>query len=81
VLGTSTAPAAPAAPAARGTEDGALDGGALEDAAAEDGDGGGGGGGGGGRLCEEHDFLWAYATTPGTAAYRGALFSAFREAS
>ena len=30
------------------------------------------------RLCEEHDFLWGYATTPGTVAYRGALFAAFR---
>ena len=31
------------------------------------------------RLSEEHDFLWAYATTPGTPAYRGALFAALRE--
>ena len=33
----------------------------------------------GGALGEEHDFLWAYATTPGTVAYRGALFAAFRQ--
>jgi len=31
------------------------------------------------QLCEEHDFLWGYASTPGTVAYRGALFSAFRQ--
>ena len=31
------------------------------------------------QLCEEHDFLWGYATTPGSVAYRGALFAAFRE--
>ena len=30
-------------------------------------------------LCEEHDFLWGYATTAGSVAYRGALFAAFRE--
>mmetsp|Transcript_41124 Transcript_41124/g.56041 ORF Transcript_41124/g.56041 Transcript_41124/m.56041 type:complete len:203 (-) Transcript_41124:145-753(-) len=31
------------------------------------------------NLCEEHDFLWGYATTSGAVAYRGALFAAFRE--
>jgi len=30
------------------------------------------------HLCEEHDFLWGYATTPGTVAYRGAMFAALR---
>jgi hypothetical protein len=30
-------------------------------------------------LGELHDFMWAFATTPGTVAYRGALFAAFRE--
>lgn len=30
-------------------------------------------------LCEEHDFLWGYAATAGTVAYRGALFAALRE--
>ena len=32
-----------------------------------------------GQLTEEHDFLFAYATTAGKVAYRGALFGAFRE--
>ena len=31
------------------------------------------------KHVEEHDFIWAYATTPGTVAYRGALFAAFRQ--
>ena len=29
-------------------------------------------------LCEEHDHLWGYAATPGSPAYRGAMFGAFR---
>ena len=31
------------------------------------------------QLCEEHDFLWGYATTGNHVAYRGALFAALRE--
>lgn len=31
------------------------------------------------QLSEDHDYLWGYASTPGTDAYRGALFSAFRQ--
>ena len=30
-------------------------------------------------LCEEHDHLWGYAATPGSPAYRGAMFGAFRK--
>ena len=58
VLG-GAAPASPAAPAAGGASNtdgvelGATDDAALLDSLVE-----------GGRLCEEHDFLWAYATTP-----------------
>ena len=30
-------------------------------------------------LRDLHDFLWAFATTPGAPAFRGAFFRAFRE--
>ena len=76
VLG-GAAPAAPAAPAAGGASDadgveihvaGSGEGGQLDEGVQGGegalGSGEGVSGGGGGRLCEEHDFLWAYATTP-----------------
>lgn len=34
--------------------------------------------GGSAGFTREHDTLWAYATTPGAPAFRGALFAAFR---
>ena len=76
--------AAPASPAASDADGAGRGEGGESDEGVQGGEGALGSGegvwgGGGGRLCEEHDFLWAYATTPGTAAYRGALFSAFRE--